>query len=277
MNLTVKEFEYYSDITRKFFNYMNGKVNRILCTLEIRLSDPINRAMGNIVYPNFVSIYLGTILDNYSPEIAEVLTKEDFMVSSIAWSICHELSHSDQLISMVQYGSNQEYKNKVEMEVELQSHNWVCAHVNELSSLCGFRFHIEDLCTTELEEAIEMSVKYKSADVKEYYLQTIFNTILRNLDMIYDPVLDIFIKDDKVDNIIIKFESDDKTLLQIKKDGVYLSENMSAFAKLVYMYSGRFDWYVVTVTVDTLEDGKTAIVDFSKENATINPIIFKEE
>lgn len=277
MNLSVKEFEYYSDITRKFFDYMNGKVNRILCTLEIRLSDPINRAMGNIVYPNFVSIYLGTISDNYSPEIAEILTKEDFMVSSIAWSICHELFHSDQLISMVQYGSNQEYKNKVEMEVELQSHNWVCTHINELSSLCGFRFHIEDLCTTELEEAIEINAKYKSSGVKEYYLQTIFNTILRNLDMVYDPVLDIFIKDDKVDNIIIKFESDDRTLLQIKKDGVYLSENMSAFAKLVYMYSGQFDWYIVNVTVDTLEDGKTAVVDFSKEKATINPIIFKEE
>lgn len=277
MNLTVKEFEYYSDITRKFFNYMNGKVNRILCTLEIRLSDPINHAMGNIVFPNFVTIYLGTIAENYNPEVAEVLTKEDFMVSSIAWSICHELFHSDQLISMVQYGLNQEYKDKVEMEVELKSYKWVNTHVNELSKLCGFRFHIENLCTTELEKAIEISAKYKSADAKEYYLQTIFNTILRNLDMIYDPVLDIFIKDYKVDNIMIKFESDDKTLLQIKKDGVYLSENMSAFAKLVYTYSGQFDWYVVTVTVDTLEDGKTAIVDFSKENATINPIIFKED
>lgn len=277
MNLTVKEFEYYSDITRKLFNYMNGRVNRILCTLEIRYLDTINHAMGNIVFPNFVTVYLGTISENYTPNIAAVMTKENFMITSIAWSICHELFHSDQLISMVQYGSNQEYKEKVEMAVELKSHNWICDHIDELSSICNFRFGIEDITTNDLEEAIRTSTKYKSAGVKEYYIQTIFNIILKNLDMLYDPVLDIFVKDDKAANIFITFEENKDTLVQIKKDGKYLSESMNKFAELVYLYSGRFHRYEVTATVDYYEDGKTVLVDFGIENAIIKPIMFKED
>lgn len=278
MNLTVEEFYYFANIAQKLFNYMNGRVNRVLCTLDIKARDLERGALANIVFPNYVSVYLDSISMNYTiSNLDEVLEFEDYMISTIAWSLCHELHHADQLMSVMQYVNNEEYKQNVEMAVELNSYNWVCNHINELSNVVGYRFSIEDIGSELLDDARRHSISYKHANAKDYYLQVIYNTIFRNLDMIYDDALKLLIDDKLADDIILEFSHNDSDKVCIKKDGVYLLENISTFAALAYKFAGQYDKYQIEAVIDdyTSNTGKKlSTIKFILDNKEMNPIYF---
>lgn len=277
MNLTVEEFCYFADITKKLFDYMNGRVNRILCVLDVKAKDIERSALANIVYPNYISVYIDTISENYTISgLDELMGYEDYMTTIIAWSICHELFHADQLMSIVQYCNNEEYKQNVEMAVELNSYNWICNHIDELSNVVGFRFSIESVGSELLENARRSSISYKYAGVKDYYLQTIYNIIFRNLDIIYDEALKVLIDDNLSDDIILEFSPNDK--ICIKRNGVYLSENINTFASLAYKFAGQYDNYQIEAVVDIYRDEEktTSVIKFVMKNIKNMPIYFSE-
>ena len=271
--MTFEEYHYYSDIANRLFNYMNGNINVLNsnCSLYIDMYDYITGTYANIRYPNFVTIHIGTIIDTWKESWEGYINKKDFICTCIAWALSHELHHADQLISMIQYKSNIEYKDKVEADVSRASYDWVLNHSKELSSIGGFTVVINDLDSVSLPD----HENYTKASVKEFYLQTIANIILRDLDLFNK--LSVFTNDSITDDIILIFNNQDQ--IAIKSFGNYIPENVNTFSQLAYKWAGYFDRYRIAAEMTRVicNDGrKLAIVKFNISDQLVNGMIMKK-
>lgn len=261
--MIIEEFNMYQDVAIKLFNYMNGRVNTLnrYCILEIDMYDFINGTYGNIRYPNHVVLFLGTIVDSWNDEWEEFMPKYDYICTVLSWVIAHELSHADQLISMINYTDNPSYKAIIEGETNKASYDWVRSHSREISCVGNFKCVINNISTDHLPDG-----GYKKASVKEFYLQTIANIVIRDLDVFRD--LELFSDDKKYDTIILDFNSTD--CVTIKSDGSYIPENVNIFSDIVYKYAGYWDTYSIDIKI--LANGSTAILKFIIKDQIINAI-----
>lgn len=269
--MTIEDFRKYSDITIRLFNYMNGRINQLNnnCILNINPYDLITGTYGNIKYPNVISIHVGTIVDSWNDEWSSIINKDDYIGSCLAWAISHELHHADQLISMIMYNRNIEYKNKVEGDVERASYDWVAYHAKELSKVGGFNVLINKLQSESLPDI----GNYTRADAKQFYLQTIANVIIRDLEL-YEQ-LKIFTNDEMCSDIILVFNSLDTIV--IKSNGRFLEENIVPFTRLVYEYCGKYNIYHIYVDISLAynNDGRcTATAQFKISDPLIDPMTF---
>lgn len=272
---TTNDFFKYSNIAKTIFEYMNGKINRLNsnCFLNIEGYDFINNTTANIRYPNTISIFIGNAINSWKDEYSSVLNKDSYICTVIAWSLAHELFHADQLLSMLQYNSNSNYKQSIEYSVETASYYWVLDHSNELEAIIGIPIIIDYLESSSLKDKNEY--EYRNVGVKEFYLQTIANIVLRDFDLF--AKLKIFTNDSIADDITIEFNNTDSVL--IKKDGEYLLENVNAFSELVYKWAGYYDMYTISAQSYTKQsdNGKSiGFVKFNISNNFIKPIVFKE-
>lgn len=272
--MTIEEYHRYAPIVLKLFQFMNGRINTLNnnCQLELNMFDMVNGTYGNIRFPNTIIINIGTVIDSWNDDWYEYMDKHDYIGTCLAWAIAHELHHADQLISMIQYNRNQSYKSTVETDVEQASHKWVADHAKEISMIGGFRVVIQNIETPDLRNG---RGNYTKVSVKEFYLQTIANVILRDFDAYRS--LKVFEDDTIADNIIIKFANENINLdsVAIKLNGTYLKDSLNAFSELSYMYAGYYDLYSVNASVEfDIRDTTTAIVTFSFSNRLINPMIF---
>ena len=274
MKLTINEFHEYSEIAKRVFAFMNGKINILnnRCSISIEMYDFLNKTYANIRYPNNITIYIGTIIDSWIPSWEIYLNKKDYIGTCIAWALSHELHHADQLISMVQYNRNSSYKTSVEEAVELASYNWVNINKIELSQVGGFNVIIDKLDSNTLPK--NKKCDYRKATVKEYYLQTIANVLLRDLDVFVK--LRAFTNDEEADDIILCFSDHDKII--IKENGEYLIENVNRFSNLVYIWAGYYDTYSVAASTTFMQSGNKTIayVRFDFSDRLINGMVFKE-
>lgn len=272
--MTMEEYYEYSNIAIRVFNFMNGKINRLNsnCSFQVEMYDKVTNTYANIRYPNSITIYIGTIIDSWRDIYGRVLSKKDYIGTMICWALCHELHHADQLISMLMYNSNQNYKLSVEGDVERASYNWVRNNSKDLSQLGGFNIVIDDLSSENLP-ALE-NCNYKKASVKEFYQQTIANIIIRDFDLFNK--IKVFTIDSLVDDIILNFADEDK--LVIKSNGIYLAENVNIFCDLAYKWAGYYDRYLIDVRVDfaTINGRETALVNFKFSNQLVKPMVFKD-
>lgn len=128
--MTIEDYRVYSAMAKILFGYMNGKINTLnkYCTMNLMMYDFANKNFGIINYPNYITIYIGNIVDSWRDEWSSIISRHDYIGSCIAWAIAHELHHADQLISMLQYNANQDYKRQVENDVERASYDWVKRH-----------------------------------------------------------------------------------------------------------------------------------------------------
>lgn len=271
--MTVEEYRKYSDIAIRLFNYMNGRINQLNnnCFLSIDPYDLITGTYGNIKYPNIIFIHVGTIVDSWKDEWSNIINKEDYIGSSLAWAISHELHHADQLISMIMYNRNIEYKRKVEGDVERASYDWVANHAKELSQIGGFNVLIYKLQSKTLPD----TGNYTKANVKQFYLQTIANVVIRDLEL-YEQ-LKVFTNDDLCSDMILVFNSLDTIV--IKSNGNFLEENVVPFSNLVYTYCSKYNIYhiYVDVTLARNSEGRCiATVQFKISDPMIYPMTFKE-
>lgn len=270
--MTVQEYNEYSNITINLFNYMNGRINQLNsnCFLQIDPYDLLYNTYGNIKYPNVIFIHVGTIVDTWKDDWSIYMSKRDYIGSCIAWAISHELHHADQLISMVMYNRNTEYKNEMESDVERASYDWVLNHSKELSQIGGFNVLINKLESNTLPEIGH----YTKASVKEFYLQTIANIIIRDLDL-FDS-LRVFTNDNMCDDMILIFNNIDTIV--IKSNGKFLSENIIPFSKLVYEYCSKYNIYHIYVDISFSYNNTgrcMATVEFKITNQIIYPMQFK--
>lgn len=267
------EFEFYSSIAIKLFDYMNGRINILNsnCILEVNKFDfYLTKKYGNIRYPNFISINIGGIVDSWDDRWGKSLNKKDFICTSISWTLAHELHHADQLVSMVTYSKDTNYRNSIEADVERASYDWVYNNRYELSQIGGFNVIINELTTDTLIDKDEAN--YRRASVKEFYLQTIANIVMRDLEKFSQ--LQVFIDDNYATDIEIAINGKDNVL--IKSNGRYLGENTIVFSKVVYHNISYYDNYIISAEiqrVNIFDNRSFAKVDFKISERFINPLI----
>lgn len=271
--MTVEDYYKYSDIVTRLFNYMNGRINQMNnnCFLIVDPYDLINNTYGNIKYPNLIYIHVGTVIDAWRDEWSNFIDREDYIGSCLAWAISHELHHVEQLISMIMYNRNPAYKAQMEADVERASYDWVVNHAKEISEIGGFNVLMNKLQSTVLPEF----GNYTKANAKQFYLQTIANVIIRDLDL-YDS-LRVFTNDDMCDDMILVFNSIDTIV--IKSNGKFLDENIVPFSRLVYEHCSKYNMYHVYVEVVFSNNSfgrRMATVQFTISDPIIHPMAFKE-
>lgn len=268
--MTVEEYITYSNLATQLFNFMNGRINILnnQCELHIDPYDYITKTNANIRYPNNIFVHIGNIVDSWDERNSKYVNKHDFISTVLSWAIAHELFHADQMISMLMYNRNHAYKSSVEGDVERASYNWIAEHANELSQLGGFNVVITELTAVSLPD----ETNYKKTSVKEYYVQTITNIILRDFtvaDNLY------CLKDDKIaENIWVNFN--DAEVVCIKRNGEYLEESIPLFANLAYNWAGNFDIYKIIAKERYLND-KDVEIQFLFKDQLIKGVIFKED
>lgn len=272
--MTLEEYRYYSDLTIRLFNYMNGRINQLNsnCILQIDPYDLIDNTYGNIRYPNYVFIHVGTAIDGWRDEWSAFINKHDYISTCLAWAVSHELHHADQLISMIMYNRNPQYRNEKEADVERASYDWVLNHAQEISAIGKFNVVLDQLQSPSLPE----SGKYIKANAKEYYLQTIANILIRDLDL-FDK-LQVFTNDSMCDDMVLVFNGIESIV--IKSNGNFLIENVVPFAQMVYHYCGRYSVYHIYVDVSFTQNSnlrRIATVEFQIDEPASYPMIFKKE
>ena len=276
--MTIEEYTKYSDHAINIFNYMNGNINKLCsCILEIGSYDFITGNRAIITYPNRVTLYIGKIVDDWDDNWSNhtTITKEQYVLATISWALAHELHHADQLISMVIYNQNIDYKNRKETDVEIAGYNWIWIHERELSAICNCNLHtaINCLYSKDLDPNTDIG-NYVRATPKEFYLQTIANIILIDLDL-FDAVR-VFTNDEMCDDMILVFNNIDS--VTIKSYGKYLEENINRFVELVYKHFTRYTRYSIHVEVTftyTSTGRRLATVLFTTEDPLIDPVRFK--
>jgi hypothetical protein len=272
--MNLEEYRTYSMIATSLFNYMNGRINTMNnnCTLYIDMWDNITNTYANIRYPNHISLHVGSVIDSWDDNWKYILNKHDYICTCIAWAISHELHHADQLISMLRYNSNPQYRSQIEEDVERASYDWVLSHKQELSVIGGFNVIIDRLSSSDLP----LVGNYRKATPKEFYLQTIANTIIRDMDLFVK--LKVFSDDNMSDDIILVFNDIDTIV--IKSSGKYLMENIPLFSNIVFKWVGYCDVYNIyaDVSFSYMTNGRTAaIVKFNISNQFIKPMVFMEK
>lgn len=277
--MTMSEYHYYSDIARKCFEYMNGRINTMnsQCVLYIDMYDNINGTYANIRYPNFIFLHVGTIIDSWQDNWHYAVDKIDYICTCIAWAIAHELHHADQLISMLQYNHNPTYKAKVEGDVEYASYHWVGRNAAALREYCGFNPIIYDIESNSLPE----TGNYKKASIEQFYLQTIKNIVLRD-ENCYNACK--CFTDDTVTDIELFFLVEGTSQMEsivIKSSGAYLAENINIFGDIAYRFAGYYDIYHVRAEVEFLlfkdnPNRKLAKVYLKISDPLVRPMYFKE-
>lgn len=273
--MTVEEYGIYSELTRKLFDFMNGRINVLNknCELHIDPYDYITNTNANIRYPNNIFVHIGNIVDSWNNDWARFVTRHDFISTTLAWAIAHELFHADQLISMLQYNRNDRYRRSVEGDVERTSYDWVSSHAREISKIGGFNVIIRELTAQSLPK----TSNYKKASIKEYYIQTIANIILRDFTVTNN--LSSLKDNSTVKTIWINFN--DAEVVCIKRGGEYLEESVQLFTQLAYNWAGNFDIYKVlaseSIFIDRATNEECAEIKFMFKDQKIRGVIFKED
>lgn len=272
--MTVKEYQYYSKMTTNLFNFMNGYVNKINsnCLLCINMYDLVNETYGNIRHPKMVYINVGNIVDSWNEDWEGIVDRHDFIGTILAWTICHELYHADQELSMIKYAKDDSYKKSSENDVEVESYYWVLNHADEVSEVGGFNVVIDCFTTGSFNFR---ACRYKSINAKSFYTQTIANIVLRNFDMFNK--IDPLVNDSNIDDITLVFGNVDS--VDIKKNGEYLDENINTFSSYVYKWASYFDNYIVSVEgyyTRTPNNKPGVILSFEFKDRSIYPIIYKQ-
>lgn len=262
------EFENYAAYTRMLFIYMNGRINVLNnnCNLEIGYIGE-NYRYGAIRYPNHITIYIGSILSTWNDKWTKIVSKKDYVMTCVALAIAHELHHADQLISMLNYNDDINYRKRVEGDVERASYDWVVKNAKTLETVGNFKVVLDCLSFSTLPK----TGHYKKASIKELYLQIIKNVLFKNPELY--RLFKIFENDKLADDIIIFFNEQEQVM--IKRDGTYMIENLSLFSNLVFKYASYFDRYSIKAEMllyDYPNNHTVGLVNVIISNAYINPI-----
>jgi len=267
--MTIEEFNHYSAMAERVFAFMNGKVNILNsnCHLIIDMYDFVTNTNAGTRYPNYITLFIGTIIDSYNErKYSNIINRNDYIGTLLSWTLCHELHHADQLISMIMY-KTPEYKTMVEEQVDQASHDWVFLHSEELSAIGGFNCSIRKLTSPFLNG----NTSYKRASIQQYYLQTIANIIIRDLDVFYS--IKPFTDDDHSKNIVLVFNGIDE--VTIKSNGRYIEDSIHLFNDLVYKYAGYYDTYRIDIDEYRSTDGSsTTIMKINISNPLCNAMVF---
>ncbi len=271
--MTNQEYILYSDIVTKFFNYMNGRINTLnnQCILDIEPYDYVSNLKATIRYPNNITIYIGNSVDSWNDKWSNCIDKHSFITAILAWAVAHELFHADQLIAMMNYLSDVNYRKRVEYDVENSSYEWVKHNSDILNRMANSNFNMDIISSPTLCE----TSNYKKASIKQYYLQTICHIIIHDYKVFNN--LKSLTDDSFADNIWLNFN--DADCVQIKKDGHFIRESINKFVSLAYDWAGCMTCYDVFISerAFNLDSKKCAEIKFEFSNQSIDPIEYRKD
>lgn len=268
--MTSQEYVYYSNLSQKLFNYMNGKINNLNynCTLSIYPYDyRTTTRYAEHRFPSDITLFIGNMVDSWNETWSMYISRNSYIDTMIAWSIAHELHHADQLISTINYNSNPEYRNRMESDVETASHHWLQIFQDDINKTIGTEININVLTAANLSN----KNNYLKANAKEFYLQIIANIILKDFDLF--RALGVFTNDNLASNIILSFNSIDSVM--IKNNGEFIASNIPLFNKLVMKHCVSYDRYSIYVDVSFGYNNSnvcTATVEITIEDKMIYPL-----
>ena len=277
--MTTEEFTYYSNIARRMFDFMNGKINPInICQLEIALYGNQPRMFGDFQNPNRVHLFMENIIDDWKPEFYDnyEVTKYDYTCNLIALTICHELFHSEQVMDTARYKDDKDYYDSIETAVKIEALNWI--ENSGINKVFHFKICIEDF-------GKDVPYEYQQLDeIDDFYYQILVNAVERVsmkseiADNIYDYLFSI-----NVHNVIIGFIDTNNGIdcnnysmksLVIKQNNEFLYSAFTDFCNLVYENTARFTKYELADLFDYNSNTNTSTLRFLVKNQIIEPVIF---
>ena len=247
---------------------MNGNINKLIpCKLETTMI--VTGSYGTIKYPNTIQIHIASL-----EKFAYSLNKDDCdtdeetcIITMMAWSIAHELFHVEHVCDMLEYAKNQEYMDYIENEVNMASLEWLYYNQKEIYENTGLMIDCQwiiELNNTENH--------YKNIGIKEAYMQIMRNILIRNSDAFNE--ITVFVCENKFNYIRISING---IPVEIKKNGIYLKENINSLINLinynVLIYSSYFLEFESTFN----EEESFGIVDFTLSKTTITPVVLNDK
>ena len=267
--MTSNEYIYYSNLACKMFRFINSEINMVnsSCELSVMVYDYIGNRYGEIRFPNCIVVMMGNIIDSWNETWTMYLDKKSYIETMIAWTMAHELFHADQFLSMINYTADEEYRNKVEGDVERKSYEWVANNQCRMNEIFGTNININAM-TSENMPDVSM---YERASVKDFYLQTIANIVIKDFDLF--KALKVFTDDEYCSDIILIFNGIDTVAIKINNS--YVKENIPLFNSIVAKHCSAYDHYSIYVDVSfgyNSADKASATVQFTISDTVINPI-----
>ena len=269
----MQEYQFYSDVAKRLFDYMNGKVNvfNYPCYLEFGW-DCTQIIYGLMRFPNTVVLYLDNLLNNWDPEY--MVDRDIFMNSQIAWAIAHELSHADQRMRITRYNIDQLYMDDMEEEVQRHSYDFCANNEEEILEATGVLIDMSIISKPNLVD----NYNFEQMPLNIFYWNIIEGVILRSQDTM--KKLHSFKREEEIDDLILEFissrEDGDRAIVKIKSNGKYLRHKINKFSTIVNRYTGSYSAYEIIVYEDYCKSNKgklTCILTFIINNPIVYGIV----
>lgn len=165
-----KKFIYYSTLSQRMFNYLNGKINRLNTNIYFQINDFI---------PGYGELYMRSVLNLNLPKILNQLNEKTSIETNILFVICHELYHADQEVIDENYLDSEYYSGKKEAETNYRAIIFILNNLSLLESEFGIKISKEDLLFAK--EKIDKSFGINSiADYRRYSEYEIIDKLLES-------------------------------------------------------------------------------------------------
>ena len=123
-------FIYYADLSKRMFNYLNGKINRLNTNIYFQINDFI---------PGYGELYMRSVLNLNLPKILNQLEDKTSIETNILFVICHELYHADQEVIDENYLDSEYYSGKKEAETNYRAITFILNNLSLLESEFGIK------------------------------------------------------------------------------------------------------------------------------------------
>lgn len=264
--------KYTPDVTR-IFNYLNGQINKInRCILTISYFSSQNYAQFQ--YPNLITVFLGSIINNfYDRYDDERYTPDDFVLSVAALSIAHELFHADQDVDSKKYKNDGDYANNIENAAEYNAEKFCIEHMTEFKVLFGFNYVFP-------KKIVSPMGVYELCDPKHFYPHMLLG-LFRNIK-IYDDLMSL-INSKTRNNVFVEIRYSDKLYVgrfpikvggEIPMDSSSISNVVSILNQFRYGSSTMMFEMGVYTDEYVVDDIDVSVYVIDIVNITYNPFVF---
>ena len=274
------EYADYLPIARRiFYEYAIPRVGKKSKDYILELYPcSVDGSAGLSIFPKQVFIYIETIRQKLRAiGIAQVIEK-DYVLMVTTLTMIHELLHLEQDISMCYYMMNEDYMKQMEAQVEYEAMSILKNDARMLEERFGFFCNFSMI---QFQYSGTFQV-YHQAGVKEWYWNTMINSILRDYTngpkmlekLQYDMQNDFYV------DIVVAIQDISGTncpTCLVKADGEYLMSNIPYFADLVHGFCSRWTGYRVSVITRDVprRDGMTDLaIVFTVSDCTVSPMLF---
>lgn len=237
-------YEQLSSDVITLFNYLNGRINKLnICRLNISYYSNCNYAQFQ--YPNIVTVFLGSIIDNYYFDDSGK-SKRDWALTVLALTLAHELFHADQNVNAASYGRDIDYAKNVENAAEYNAEVFCMSHKQDFKKLLNFNYCFSKKIVSEFG-------RYDRIDSDHYYGNLILGTF-RNLD-VYNKFIDCLNSRNIVAVMIQQFNKI-MDIVYVKVDGKLLDDpdTISKFSSMLLTVRRGIASCKYTMQIDVVDD-----------------------